>query len=82
MKVYEEEDGPDVALRKLTQQFGVLGYVVLNASGKPAAPAARPTGSPPVANTPHSKRCRTRTQASPSSSTAWTATRRCSTRRL
>jgi len=29
------EDGPDAALRKLSQQPGVLGYVVLSKKGKP-----------------------------------------------
>lgn len=31
----EDEEGPDNSLRKLTQNYGVIGYVVLNRSGIP-----------------------------------------------
>jgi hypothetical protein len=30
-----DEEGPEVALRKLTQQFGVLSYVIMNKTGIP-----------------------------------------------
>jgi len=35
MKGLEDEEGPESSLRKLTQTFGVLGYVILNKSGIP-----------------------------------------------
>jgi|Hof3ISUMetaT_17_FD_contig_31_404791_length_504_multi_2_in_0_out_0_1 dynein light chain roadblock-type len=35
MKGLEDEEGPETSLRKLTQTFGVQGYVVLNKSGIP-----------------------------------------------
>lgn len=45
MKVYEDDEGPDVALRKLSQQSGVKGYVILNSTGschvRSALPRAR-----------------------------------------
>lgn len=34
MKGIEDDEGPESSLRKLTQTFGVLGYVVLNKSGE------------------------------------------------
>ena len=34
MKGLEDDEGPETSLRKLTQTFGVLGYVVLNKSGE------------------------------------------------
>jgi hypothetical protein len=30
-----EDGGPEVALRRLTQTFGVTGYVILNKNGIP-----------------------------------------------
>jgi len=35
MKGMEDEEGPESSLRKLTQTFGVMGYVILNKSGIP-----------------------------------------------
>ena len=34
MKGIEDDEGPESSLRKLTQTFGVLGYVILNKSGQ------------------------------------------------
>lgn len=34
MKGLEDDEGPESSLRKLTQTFGVLGYVILNRSGQ------------------------------------------------
>lgn len=34
MKGIDDDEGPESSLRKLVQTFGVLGYVILNKSGK------------------------------------------------